>query len=73
MPYAIYRTIVAVYFSLMVFYTAMYGTIGTKMVIMLTYWSYYILVATQILRAANCWYYISLKKEGKGESSVVGK
>lgn len=64
-PYAIYRTLVAVYFFLMVFYTAIYGVLGAKMMIMLTYWSFYILVACQILRAINCWHYISLRKEGK--------
>ncbi|XP_052795883.1 protein rolling stone-like [Mya arenaria] len=64
-PYAIYRTIVALYFFLMVWYTAIYGTIGTKMVIMLTYWSFYILVACQIVRAANCWHYIGLKRRGE--------
>lgn len=64
-PYAIYRTIVAAYFFMMVFYTAIYGVLGAKMAIMLTYWSYYILVGCQILRAINCWHYISLKKQGK--------
>ena len=36
------------------------------MLIMLTYWSYYILTAAQILRAVNSWHYISLYKQGKG-------
>ena len=67
MPYAIYRTIVAAYFVLMVFYTAICGNLKVYMLIMLTYWSYYILTAAQILRAVNSWYYISLHKQGKGK------
>ena len=65
-PYAIYRTIVAAFFFIMVFYTSIYGVLGAKAAIMLTYWSFYILVACQILRAVNCWYYISLRKQGLG-------
>ncbi|XP_060592175.1 protein rolling stone-like [Ruditapes philippinarum] len=64
-PYAIYRTIVAAFFFIMVFYTSIYGVLGAKAAIMLTYWSFYILVACQILRAVNCWYYISLRKQGQ--------
>ncbi|XP_069138715.1 protein rolling stone-like isoform X1 [Argopecten irradians] len=64
-PYAIYRTIVAFYFSLMVFYTAFGGNLGWKIFIMLTYWSFYILTFCQILRAVNVWHYIALKRENK--------
>ncbi|KAL4227364.1 hypothetical protein ACF0H5_012807 [Mactra antiquata] len=64
-PYAVYRTLVAALFFLMVFYTGFYGVLGYKMFIMLTYWSFYVLVACQILRAVNCWHYVSLKKQGK--------
>lgn len=64
-PYAIYRTIVAAYFVLMVFYTAICGNLKVYMLIMLTYWSYYILTAAQILRAVNSWHYISLQRQGK--------
>ncbi|XP_060073932.1 protein rolling stone-like [Ylistrum balloti] len=64
-PYAIYRTIVAFYFSIMVFYTAFGGNLGWKIFIMLTYWSFYILTFCQILRAVNVWHYIALKKEKK--------
>ncbi|XP_021355848.1 protein rolling stone-like [Mizuhopecten yessoensis] len=64
-PYAIYRTIVAFYFTIMVFYTAFGGNLGWKIFIMLTYWSFYILTFCQILRAVNVWQYIALKKEKK--------
>lgn len=62
-PYAIYRTIVAVYFFIMVFYTALGGNLGWKIFIMLTYWSFYVLSFSEILRAANVWHYIALKRE----------
>lgn len=51
----------ACYFVFMVFYTAIVGTLKAKMLIMLTYWSFYILTACQILRAVNVWHYIQLK------------
>ena len=54
----------------MVFYTAIFGTLKIYMFIMLTYWSYYILVAAQILRAVNSWYYVSLQKRGEGKYIV---
>lgn len=63
-PYAVYRTLVAFYFAMMVVYSAACGPLGVKALIMLTYWSYYILVACQIFRAFNCWHYIALRKKG---------
>ncbi|KAK3595184.1 hypothetical protein CHS0354_002790 [Potamilus streckersoni] len=69
--YAVYRTLVAVYFTFMVFYAAVYGILGWKMLIMLTYWSFFILTACQILRAANCWHHIQLKKEGKDPKVIL--
>lgn len=70
-PYAIYRSIVAAYFFFMVFYTAIFGTLKIYMFIMLTYWSYYILAAAQILRAVNSWYYVSLQKKGEDAKSLL--
>lgn len=63
--YAIYRTLVALYFVFIVFYSALVGTLKMKMFIMLTYWSLYALTACQILRAVNVWHFIALKKEKK--------
>lgn len=60
-PYLYYRVLMACYFVFMVFYTAIVGTLKAKMLIMLTYWSFYILTACQILRAVNVWHYIQLK------------
>ena len=71
MPYAIYRTVIAAYFLLMVFYTAVMGNLKVYMFIMLTYWSYYILATAQVLRAINSWYYVSLQKQGKGKSKLI--
>ena len=65
-PYFYYRALVAFYFVFMVFYTALVGTLKSKMLIMLTYWSFYILTACQVLRAANVWHYIQLKKLNHG-------
>ena len=70
-PYAIYRTVIAAYFLLMVFYTAVMGNLKIYMFIMLTYWSYYILATAQVLRAINSWYYVSLQKQGKGKSKPI--
>lgn len=71
-PYAVYRTIVALYFVFMVLYTALMGTLGWKMFIMLTYWSYWLLTVSLILKAVNVWYYIDLKKQGKDIKEYLG-
>ncbi|KAK3098960.1 hypothetical protein FSP39_024726 [Pinctada imbricata] len=71
--YLIYRMVVAAYFSFMVIYTAMMGTLGCKIFIMLTYWSFYVLTACQILRALNVWRYRKLKMEGKDIKEHMGK
>ncbi|XP_063431882.1 protein rolling stone-like [Mytilus trossulus] len=63
--YAIYRTLVALYFLFVVMYSAIVGTLKMKMFIMLTYWSLYTLTACQVLRAYNVWHYISLKRQKK--------
>lgn len=60
-PYFYYRILMACYFVFMVLYTAIVGTLKAKMLIMLTYWSFYLLTACQILRAANVWHYIQLR------------
>lgn len=70
-PYLYYRVLMACYFVFMVFYTAIVGTLKAKMLIMLTYWSFYILTACQILRAINVWHYIQLKNCNHGKLSFM--
>lgn len=61
--YAIYRTIVAIYFLFVVMYATVVGTLKMKMFIMLTYWSLFTLTACQVVRAVNVWHYVSLRKQ----------
>lgn len=50
-------------------YASIVGTLKIKMFIMLTYWSLFTLTACLVLRAVNVWYYISLRKQKKGNTN----
>ncbi|KAL5005300.1 hypothetical protein ScPMuIL_018756 [Solemya velum] len=63
--YATYLTVAAAYFLFMVFYSALMGTLGMYRYVMLTYWSYYMLTASLLLRTANVWRYITLRNRGR--------
>ncbi|KAH9524680.1 hypothetical protein Btru_027520 [Bulinus truncatus] len=67
--YAIWSSFCSVYCVSMIVYSGLCSEHGVKILIWLTYWSFYCLTLRFILNAVNCWYYVCCSNEKLKEAS----
>lgn len=68
--YAIWASFCCVYTTAMVVYTGLKSEYGVKIIIWLTYWSFYCLALRFIVTFCHCWFYLLRTNKRPSEDSI---